>query len=302
VPGALFTGDEVASWPRSMVKQLRALGVLQRSGTATHVVCDACGDHHVEKVDLFTYPGKVVRFFMRCPDVGRVEVSPDRLVQWAFDFGALAEHVAKAMKATGTAENTASGRVWRLGAVKLAGRSRGAFLLRGLLWPDAADVLAEARIRRDAVALVFGSLPPDGLWNGKAPHVMALSDVAVLDGDGLQVDLDHIESQIVLRDETPRKKPARKRNRRAGTIDKLTRELEKHILTAKKRALDTMRRPEGCEFLPRPTKVLLGRMCGVAKSTVTKCFQDESAKLLNILWTAAGTLEGVLSYKPKRRP
>lgn len=299
VPGALFTGDEVAGWPRTTVKQLEALDVLHQSGTATCVICDACPNHHVEKVDRITYPGDVVRFFIRCPEAGRVEVSPDRLVQWAFDYGALARYIAGAMKTTGTVENPVADRIWRLGAVRLAGRSRSIFILRGLLWPDAAEALAEVRIRRDAVALIFGSLPSDGLWNGNAPHVMALSNVALLDADGLRVDLDHIESQIVLREETPRRKPVRKRNRRAGTIDKLTRELETHIRSAKKRALDTMKRPNGQEFLPRPTKERLGKMCGVSKSTVTRCFQDNSAKMLQILWTMAGTLDGVLSYKRK---
>jgi hypothetical protein len=299
VDEALFTADEVAGWPRAAVEQLRVLNVLRQADTATHVECDACADRHVEKVDQISYPDGNVRFFIYCPEAGRVEVPSARLLQWAFDYGAFAKHVATATSAQGSPTCVVPDRVWRLGAVKLAGRSRGMFLVRGLLWPDAADVLAEARIRRDAVVFVAGILPDNAFWGEKPPHVAALADVAMLDADGLRVDMEHIDAQVELTEQVPKKKVLKKRSSRAGTIDRLTREMKKFLRDAKRRAMETMKRPSGPELLPRPTKTQLATLCGVSKGNVTLCFQDDSAALLRILYERAGTFDGVMSYKVK---
>jgi len=193
-----FSRDEVATWSDGLVEQLTDAGLLHQVENATSVVCDACAEGHVEEVTYIENPRRsAVRAYIYCPEHGRVRIPLDRLRQWEVDFGGVASAVARALKLAGDVEEIVPGRIWFLGKTTLAAMSRELFLARGLTWEDAPEVLgASTRLNaaKSALVLVAGQIPPEDVWNGDAPPVVALKTVAAWNESELLVDRAHLES------------------------------------------------------------------------------------------------------------
>jgi len=122
-----------------------------------------------------------------------------RLRQWEIDFGGLARAIALTLDLAGDSEEIVPGRIWFLGKATIAARSRELFLARGLTWEDARDVIGKStRLNAAKSAIVFaaGDVPPEEIWNGDAPPVVALKTVASFEQAGLSVDRPHIESLL----------------------------------------------------------------------------------------------------------
>ena len=92
----LLTTDEIAEVPPSVLGSLKKLGLFRQDRAATHVVCDACAEGHVEEVIRVAGPVDSVRFYIVCPENGRVEVAPGRLLQWSVDYGPVRRAVVSA--------------------------------------------------------------------------------------------------------------------------------------------------------------------------------------------------------------
>lgn len=106
-PHPVFAAEDLDGVPPEIRTTLTELGILRPSATATHVVCDACFEHHVEKVTPIQYPDKTTRFFIRCPENGRVEVPRESLFQWTVDFGPILTSLATALSAKGASSSPA---------------------------------------------------------------------------------------------------------------------------------------------------------------------------------------------------
>jgi GTPase SAR1 family protein len=88
-----------------------------------------------------------------------------------------------------------------------------------------------------------------------------------------------------------RSKPP-KRGPRLDHIEKLEKELKKHLRTAKHRLKDTG------ELLPRPSKEFLAKLVDVNPSTVTRCFQDPlKGQLLQRLYDCALNVDCVRQFR-----
>src|SRR5579872_928831 len=85
-PQPLVTAEQAGWWPRGCRECLVALGLLVPAAGASHVVCPACGDRHVEEVTTRQYPDGTVRYFIGCPEAMRVEIGPELLRRWRMDF------------------------------------------------------------------------------------------------------------------------------------------------------------------------------------------------------------------------
>ena len=96
-----------------------------------------------------------------------------------------------------------------------------------------------------------------------------------------------------------KEKPAPMRSERATNIERLERELTKHILAARDHAYTLEQRGQEPQLLPRPTQKDLARMLGVDKSVVSRCFSDQRAKVLKILWHTADSLDDVMRYRKR---
>ena len=81
----ILTADDVAGLDADSRNAILNQGILVPARTATHVVCDACHDDHVEEVTRIKGPKGDVSFRIRCPDAGWVIVADERLRQWTID-------------------------------------------------------------------------------------------------------------------------------------------------------------------------------------------------------------------------
>ncbi len=96
------------------------------------------------------------------------------------------------------------------------------------------------------------------------------------------------------------KKPAPMRGTRAANIEKLAKEMERHLLAARDHAHSLRDRGREPELLPRPEQKELSRRTGLTESDVSRCLSDERARVLKIMWNAAESLEEVMRYKRRR--
>ena len=193
-----FSGDEVATWSDGLVEEFTDAGLVHQVENATSVVCDACAGGHVEDVSFIENPRRsAVRAYIYCPKHGRVRVPLWRLRQWEVDFGGIASAVARALELAGDVEEIVPGRIWSLGKATVAAMSRELFLARGLTWEDAPEVLGTStrlNAAKSALLFVAGEIPPEDVWNGAAPPVVALKTVTAWDEAKLLVDRGHLES------------------------------------------------------------------------------------------------------------
>jgi hypothetical protein len=191
-----FVADEVMQWPEGAERELLEAGIIRRDDTATTVVCDACGEGHVEDVEIIVSPPRSSpRAYIHCPVVGRVMVPAERLLQWIIDTRDLAIAVSRALGLTGVKEEIVPGRLWTLGIAQLGGRPREVFLARGLSWGDGADIVGKCgRVTSGQPAVfVASSEPPQNIWNGDPPIIVSLGIVARLVQGCLVLDLDLLE-------------------------------------------------------------------------------------------------------------
>lgn len=195
-----FSSDEVGAWPDGVAKRLADCGLIRRTENAESVVCDACAGGHVETVTLVKSPRSAsMRANIHCPEHGRVRVKLDRLTQCEVDFTGMAKALSRAWELAGDGEEIVAGRVWFLGKATVAAKSREMFLARGLTWEDARATLgASARLNAAKSAIVFaaGEVPPEGIWNGDPPPVVALRTVVAFSKDGMTVDRSHLEALL----------------------------------------------------------------------------------------------------------
>lgn len=192
-----FGNDEAISWEPDVARSLVDLGVLRPGKTASHVICDECGEQH--KACSVKYPDGTTRLFVHCPENGRSEVKREQLLQWAVSFEAMAKAVASGLDLSGQVEDVIPGRLWSLGKTTIGGRSRDVFLARGSTWIDAPGVFGACErlnASRGALVLVPGEMPPQDAWTGDPPDVVPLKLVARLEDARLTFDRDHLEGLL----------------------------------------------------------------------------------------------------------
>ncbi|GIX04587.1 MAG: hypothetical protein KatS3mg114_0456 [Planctomycetaceae bacterium] len=127
---ATITQDELSAVTDDVRDAMLSLKILVPTRTATHVVCDACHEDHVEEV-VRIKSGNEVAFRIRCPDAGWVDVPPDRLRQWTLDASRLVSLLAAGIGPSHAAEAVIPDLAWRLGSVEIAGVVLNVVLVRG---------------------------------------------------------------------------------------------------------------------------------------------------------------------------
>jgi hypothetical protein len=128
-----FTGDEVRRLPAATRHLLETRSMIRQSENLRAIECDACGDGHLEEVEILTEPvGSRSRAYITCPEAGRVSVEMQRLQQWSVDLEAIARVVATSLELRERIISITPGRVWLLGARKFDERMCDVFLVRGI--------------------------------------------------------------------------------------------------------------------------------------------------------------------------
>lgn len=177
--------------------QLAAAGYLRQADHADVVPCPACPDAHVEEVFVWRDATGASRFYIPCPALLRVEISPDCLRQWTVNFDGLLETVAQALSLTGSCTPLIAGRLWRLGRTKWQDLSRDVIFARGLGGADGQRVASHIAHTIRPIVFVADRLPNPKIWPGHNPPVIALSQVAAATDDGLAIDVDAVCAAVL---------------------------------------------------------------------------------------------------------
>ncbi len=182
--------DEVKRWPPGALDRLLAAGIIRETNPAREVTCGNCADGCLITPDIVEdqRTGEMVcTGWCHDPeDGGLVTFSIDRLRLWEPHFEGLASHVARELGTMGSMTTVVQGRVCLMGSLISDGCYRDVFMARGLTWPDAGGVLAQAdRLKASVtpVVLVPDQMPPLDFWQTLRPAVASLME-ALVETDG----------------------------------------------------------------------------------------------------------------------
>ena len=120
VKDAVITHVEASEWPAKALESFERHGLLRRISDASHVVCDQCPDGHVEIVEDLVLPDGSVRYFITCPEAGRVVLNAAQLRQWQIDAVQIARITSKTLKIDDEPETLMLHQAWRLGSITMA--------------------------------------------------------------------------------------------------------------------------------------------------------------------------------------
>lgn len=190
---------EASMWPDDGFERFLAQGFLQQAENAEYVTCPDCHDHQ-EEVVCREYPGGIVRWFIACPDCGRVQLEPDEIKQWGINCGAVAQAIASSLSLAGKCMDIGSGRVWRLGRWKLPDGVRDVLFAVGLSSQDGSSLRRAITSAHKPIVLVPRQVPPDEFWVGKTPPLILLHDAAEIVDDQIVLD-PHYVLDVVRQDE-----------------------------------------------------------------------------------------------------
>lgn len=147
---------------------LESRGLIRQAENLRVIECDACGEGHLEEVQILTEPvGSTPRAYIACPEAGCVSVDWQRLQQWSVDLDAVARTVAASLDLTDRIVSITPRRVWLLGSRKFDERMRDVFLVRGIAWPDSHQILESAPrlvCSPGPMLLCLNGLPHDSEW------------------------------------------------------------------------------------------------------------------------------------------
>lgn len=293
-PNLVFVAEDMAGVPPQVVMRLVELGVLRPAATATHVICDACDEHHVECVMPIKYPGGQTRFFIRCPENGRIEVPRERLLQWAVNYTPLLAALAKALSAQGQIAEVVPRRVWNLGRASLASKSKPIWAARGLAWPDAGQIAASLPKGRSPILFFLGQAGDDGLLDVPRESIIEMRTVMQMNGD-LMIDCEAIERQLADVAAPPITKKTKKQTPRDATVGALKRELHERILSLK----SAIRHADDSETpfdLPRLTQKQLAEAIGAKPPAVSRAITKSGDLELKILLQTVESIDMIRKY------
>ncbi len=299
IPDPVLSGEEVGCLSAPAFDCLISLGLLRQADTARHVTCLDCTNHHVEEVLPLKSPDGCTRFFIRCPENGRIEVSRERLLQWTIDYTPLQQALISAFSVKGNPEEVAPGCIWNIGRAALGDQSRTIWMARGLAWSDSLQLKKALPLGRSPVLFFLGQPPETGLVDIPAESIIDLKAIVRIEHDKLIVDRGAVDCQLRQIDttQTGKKTPPKKRAIRAALIDAIKKELKEHLRSAHDHAHVTLEKKGEAELLPPPTQKQLAKHLNVHESSISRAIKDKSDREMPILWEIANDVSQILKFK-----
>lgn len=157
---AYFSELELADWPVAAVVMLKTAGLLTKGPPADLVTCSGCEEACTMAVEIASTSAGKLRAFVVCDkrdDVARVTVPSELQEQWICSPARLADSLARLLDTRRSADNAAGH--WDLG------------VLKGTRGSAHVVLFIERELRLEV-----------------AGHVLVLSDVLELGGQGLKLD------------------------------------------------------------------------------------------------------------------
>lgn len=194
--GRVFDHSETSCWPPGELETLKRLGLVRQATGGLHAPCPNCGEAHIEPVTIRQTAGGTPRYFIRCPESMRVEVTAEMCVGWQADGDGLAKALSDGMDLKSKPKAIRPGRLWRLGRTPWKQATREVMFATRLRDADAASIAAAIGPGGRAIVFVPGNAPDEHIWPGHVPAVVALSRVATLTPLGIELDVAAV-SEIV---------------------------------------------------------------------------------------------------------
>lgn len=200
MPVPVLASDEAARISPDSFARLTRLGILVSGGRAGAVSCLACELDHAEGVE----PGPAGtaderRFFISCPENGRVEVPAGRVQRWGVEFTPLARAIREGLGDSGAPEEIRPGRLWRLGRASLGGRLRELWLIREAVRPRGAEGTLLAAGGEDSVIFVLGGRLPEELASSRGDRIFRAEELVGLTDRGFRLDRTALTARFVKR-------------------------------------------------------------------------------------------------------
>lgn len=180
----------VRQWSPEVQETVQRFGLLSEVENAETILCPECQDHF-EEVITSEGPNGSSRMFIQCPELFRVEVQPDNLIQWSVNGDALVSLLAQSFALNGRCVPIVPHRLWRLGRLKWEGASRDVLFARGLSWPDGVEIRSAIVRAHKPIVVVPAIAMPESFWKAIPPQI-SLRDVAEFKSDRIEVDPEDI--------------------------------------------------------------------------------------------------------------
>lgn len=194
--GRVFDHVDTSRWPPGELEALKRIGLVRQATGGLHAPCPNCDEAHIESVTIRRTPDRPPRYFIRCPESMRVEVTAEMCVGWQVDGDGLAKAVSTAMDLKSVPKAMVAGRLWRLGRTPWKQTTREVVLATRLHDADVSAVVSHIGVGGRAIIFVPHHPPDDRVWPGRTPAVVALSRVATLGADGLVLDVAAIGESV----------------------------------------------------------------------------------------------------------
>ncbi len=272
--------------PVDSCQAMLAAGLLKEGQPSRSVECDGCDEGHVEEVRQIEYPDRKRRFFISCPQCSSVQVKPERLRQWVFDYGKIAELLHRNLKCKGIIHQASLQTLWNVGMAPLAGQSRPVWLARTLT-DEVKGILPSGK-----QAILFVIFPHYSKIDCFDPdRTFQMSQLVHVEDNQFQFDIDAVRYRLgaFVQQSTPHQKPKR-RSKRAATIDALKNALRNEIRSRKNASSQNWDIK-----LPPPEQKYFAKIIGVQPTSVHRALKDND-KELEILWQIVNDPEKIIDY------
>ncbi len=298
-PPVFFADRAAAEFPPGAWERVLGLGLLRELPPSNSAACSECGTGFPNRIFFLPSGGPGgVRPVLQCRECGPIPLDPAVLRRWAVDVPAVAAAVLRLAGGTGHPAEAVLGRLWHLGRINAAGRSRDAYLARAV-HAEARAGVAAALAGRPAAVVFVPTEAAAGRWGTATRNpVVALEAAVTLGPAGLTFDPTAVDARLPGGAPVERAPRPKKRAGPATTNERLTAALVAHLRAARAHALATADQPCGSQLLPRPTMQFLADEVGVSPPTVTRRFREPAGRVLRLYWEWAADIHSVLNFRP----
>ena len=267
------------------LEQMEQWGYLVPSTLLTSRTCE---EMHYAEISHAVSPVTGEDLYFQVCDCGIERIDAATLRTWNTRIEKVMEETVVAMNIRGGITPVIPDLLWRLGRKK----TREFFYLRAFWNAERRSLVAILRAIPKAVILTGVEKSAQELQHEISHPCAALEMIARLEEDGrFVIDPEVLEDILgesaemdVVQEESP--KARAKRGSRAAKIEKLIKEMEQHLRSARAYAQATADQGD-IKLLPRPTQEELAKRTGLSEMDVSRCLKDPNARTFRFLWDGA---------------
>ena len=222
-----------------------------------------------------------------CLECTGTQIDESELNRWRVHFEEIGRRFASTAKIQGEMTSILGSQAWHLGR-----RGNHPYLFVRYIGDSTLNGLI-ALIKQHPKATIVTATEHfmTRLQNVLPNRFIALDRSTTLQEDGTMVIDESAFEEI---QEESAGQARKKRGERPAKIELLERAMKEHVFAAYDYMLDSAGRGE-IKLLPRPTQQLLAKITNIHKREVSRCLQDDKAKILKLLWEKSLTLDGIES-------